>query len=141
MVLDKVVSELWDLSLNKSTRTVYEAGFKAFKKKSDIYLIRNIRVSGEILIYFVAHCFSFLQVKYSTIKTYLAGIRFAYIKAGFQDLYSFQNGIPYQQDNVVQPRLPITAEIHSKICNALWLGVFGPNEDLVLETAFCLALF
>jgi len=158
VVLDKVVSELWDLSLNKSTRNVYEAGFRAFKKFSDLYLFRSMchtypPVSEEILIYFVAHCFHFLHVKYSTIKTYLAGIRFAYIKAGFQDPCCFQNGLPYQrlknilkavkksQDNVVKPRLPITAEILRKICNALRLGVFGPYEDLVLETAFCLAFW
>ena len=101
------------------------------------------RVLEEILIYFVAHCFSFLHVKYSTIKTYLAGIRFAYIKAGFQDPCCFQNGLPNQrlkntlkavkksQDNVVKPRLSITAEILRKICKTLRLGVFGPYEDLV----------
>ena len=39
----------------------------------------------EILIYFVAHCIRVLQLKYSTIKTYLIGIWFTYVKAGFQD--------------------------------------------------------
>ena len=45
------------------------------------------------------------------------------------------------QDNVVKPRLSITAEILRKICKTLRLGVFGPYEDLVLETAFCLAFW
>ena len=103
----------------------------------------------------MAHCFSFLQLKYSTIKTYLAGIRFAYIKVyqGFQDPCCFVNGQPFlrlqtilkavkkSQDNVVNPRLPITAEILSKMCNVLRSGFLGPCEDLVLETAFCLAFF
>ena len=101
----------------------------------------------------MAHCFSFLQLKYSTIKTYLAGIKFAYIKAGFQDPCCFVNGQPFlrlqtilkavqkSQDKVVKPRLPITAEILSKMCNVLRSGFLGPYEDLVLETAFCLAFF
>ena len=94
-----------------------------------------------------------MTLKYSTIRTYLAGIRFAYIKAGFQDPSCFVNGQPFlclqtilkavkkSQDNVVKPRLPITAEISSKMCNVLRSGFFDPYEDLVLETAFCLAFF
>ena len=42
---------------------------------------------------------------------------------------------------MVKHRLPITAEILRKICKTLRLGVFGPYEDLVLETAFCLAFW
>ena len=83
----------------------------------------HLTISEEILIYFVAHCCSFLQLKYSTIKTYLVGIRFAYIKAGFQDPCCFVNGQPFlrlqtilkavkkSHDNIVKPRLPITGEI------------------------------
>ena len=40
-------------------------------------------ISEEMLSNFLAHCFSFLQLKYSTIKKYIAGIRVAYIKASF----------------------------------------------------------
>ena len=99
----------------------------------------------------MAHCFSFLQLKYSTIKTYLAGIRFAYIKTSYQDPCCFVNGWPFlylqtilkavKKSQVVKARLPITAEILSKMCNVLRSGFLGPYEDLVLETAFCLALF
>ena len=33
-------------------------------------------MSEDLLIYFVTHCQSVLKLKYSTIKLYLAGIRF-----------------------------------------------------------------
>ena len=99
----------------------------------------------------MAHCFSFLQLKYSTIKTYLAGIRFAYIKTSYQGPCCFVNGRPFlylqtilkavKKSQVVKARLPITAEILSKMCKVLRSGFLGPCEDLVLETAFCLALF
>ena len=113
----------------------------------------HLTISEEMFIYFVAHCFSFLQLKYSTIKTNLAGIRFPYIKTGFQDPCCFVNGQPFlhlqtilkavkkSQDNVVKPRLSITAKNLSKMCNVLRSGYLGPYEDLVLQTAYCLAFF
>ena len=89
------------LAPNKSSRTVYEADFRTLRF-SDMSPSRDVSlahptISKEILIFFVAHCFSFLQLKYSTIKTYLAGIRFTYIKAGFKDpwmLFSKWPAIP-----------------------------------------------
>ena len=118
MVLGSVDDQLWDMSINKSTRTVYEAGFRAFRRFSDMYPYGSLSpthptISEEILFYFVVHCFSFLQLKYSTMKTYLAGIRFVYIKAGSQDPCCFVNGqsflrlqtilkaVKKSQDNVV----------------------------------------
>ena len=86
-------------------------------------------ISQEIIIIFVANSFSFLQLKYFTINTYLAGIRFSWIKASFQDTCCFVNGQPFlrlqtilkavkkSQYNVVKTKLPITAEILSKMCN------------------------
>ena len=139
---------------------MYEAGFRAFGRFSDLYPSGSLSpthpaVTEEILIYFVAYCFSFLQLKHSTIKTYLAGIRFAYIKACFQDPCCLSNGQPFlrlhtilkavkkSQDVSVKPRLPITADISIKLwdCNELKSGFLGPYEDLVLETAFSLVFF
>ena len=158
MVLDDVIDKLWDRAINRSTRAVYEAGFRAFHRFSNLYPSGSLSsthpaISEDILIYFVAHCVDTLQLKYSTIKTYLAGTRFAYIKAGFQDPCCFPNGQQYlrlrailkavkkSQDNTVKPRLPITASILSQCCQSLRSGFLGAYEDLVLETAFCMAYF
>ena len=158
VVLDDVINKLWDIYINRSTRTVYEAGFRAFHRFSSTYPFGYLShthpaISEDILIYFVAHCVSSLHLKYSTIKTYLAGTRFAYIKAGFQDTSCFPNGQPFlrlqailkavkkSQDNIVKPRLPITSSILSQICRTLRSGFLGAYEDLILETAFCLAFF
>ena len=96
VVLCSIVDQLWDMSINKSTTTVFEASFRAFRRFSDMYPCGSLNpthltISEEMFIYFVAHCFSFLQLKYSTINTYLAGIRFPYIKTGFQDIYYSRN--------------------------------------------------
>ena len=84
---------------------------------------------------------------------YRADIRFAYIQAGFQDPCCFINGQPFLRlqtvlkavkkslDNVVKPRLPITTEMLSKMCNVLRSRFLGTYEYLVLETAFSLAFF
>lgn len=37
-------------------------------------------VNESLLVYFVTHCKSVLKLKYETIKLYLAGIRFYYIR-------------------------------------------------------------
>ena len=158
VVLDDVIDKLWDISINRSTRAVYEAGFRAFHRFSNLYPSGNLShthpiISEDILIYFVAYCVSSLHLKYSTIKTYLAGTRFAYIKVGFPDPCCFPSGQPFlrlrtilkavkkSQENVVKPRLPITAVILGQLCQQLRSGFLGAYEDLVLETAFCLAFF
>ena len=41
--------------------------------------------NGDILEYFVCHCTSNLKLCYTTIKSYLAGIRNCYIKAGYNN--------------------------------------------------------
>lgn len=43
-------------------------------------------VNESLLVYFVTHCKSVLKLKYETIKLYLAGIRFYYIRAGHGDM-------------------------------------------------------
>ena len=122
MVLDDVIDKLWDRAINRSTRAVYEAGFRAFHRFSNLYPSGSLSrihpaISEDIFIYFVTHCVDALQLKYSTIKTYLAGTRFAYIKAGFQDPCCFPNGQQYlrlrailkavkkSQDNTVKTKI------------------------------------
>ena len=59
VILGSVVDQLWDMSINKSTRTVYEAGFRAFRKFSYMYPSESLSpthptLSEEILINFMA---------------------------------------------------------------------------------------
>ena len=55
MVLSSVVDGLWDRSLSRTTRTVYESGFRAFERFSDLYPSGSLSpthpaVTEEILI-------------------------------------------------------------------------------------------
>ena len=123
MVLSSVVDGLWNRSLSHTTtvqdsitRTVYEAGFRAFAWFSDLYPSGSLSpthpaVTEKILIYFVAHCFSFLQLKHSTIKTYLAGMQvFRILVVSLR--------LPTHASRVVQDgrRMLVACVLGSRIC-------------------------
>jgi hypothetical protein len=50
-----------------------------FLALDNVHWISFPLISEAILILFVAHFFSVLRLQYSTIKSYLCGVRFAYI--------------------------------------------------------------
>ena len=66
MVLGGVVSQFYDMSLNRSTRAVYQASFRAFRRVSVIYPVGNAShthppISEEIIILFFAYCYNLWQ--------------------------------------------------------------------------------
>ena len=49
-------------------------------------------VSEAVLCLYIAHCFKTSQLRYTTIKLYLSGIRFAYLRTGVPcPLIEFEN--------------------------------------------------
>lgn len=105
-------------------------------------------VNEDVLIYFVTYCHSFLKLKWSTIKLYLAGIRFHYLQAGhanpFHALDRLQciiRAIKRSQIPSSKPRLPIDIKVIVQICDLLHKGVFSPTLDVTLECMCLLAFF
>lgn len=110
-------------------------------------------VSEDILIYFLAHCHQALSLRYTTIKSYLCGIRFEYLRAGRSSPLLDNNGQPYQrleaifrsikklQGQSTSRRLPITAPILRTLCQTLRAGVFSPFVDTLMATVCCVAFF
>ena len=105
-------------------------------------------LNEDVLIYFVTYCHSFLKLTWSTIKLYLAGIRFHYLQAGhanpFHALDRLQciiRAVKRSQICSSKPRLPIDINIIVQICNLLHKGVFSPDIDLTLECMCLLAFF
>lgn len=157
MELNQTVNDLWDSALTSSTRGVYHTGFTAyttFLLLSGVYWISALPpVSEDLLMFFVAHCFRTLSIKASTIKLYLCGIRYTYMRAGhanplvarngqaFARLNTILNGVKKQQGVTRKPRLPITFSILEKICLLLRSGVFSPFLDIMMETACTVAFF
>ncbi|XP_021367462.1 uncharacterized protein LOC110459501 [Mizuhopecten yessoensis] len=155
--LNQTVNDLWDSALTSSTRGVYHTGFTAYKTflllSGVNWLCTMPPVSEDLLMFFVAHCFKTLNIKASTIKLYLCGIRYSYMRAGhanplvardgqaFIRLNTILNGVKKQQGVTRKPRLPITFNILEKICLLLRSGVFSPFLDVMMETACTVAFF
>ena len=100
------------------------------------------------LLYFVAYCQKTLNLKYQTIKLYLAGIRHFIIRLGGYDpmannvrLPIILRGIQKSQDNSTKERLPITGAVLEELCTLLSRGVFSVFKDLMLQCAFMMAYF
>ncbi|XP_063425851.1 uncharacterized protein LOC134709631 [Mytilus trossulus] len=148
VVLNKIVHQLWDIAIASKTRSAYETGFKHFER---FMLLNNFKfnylppISEDILIYFTAYCFHFLKLQYSTIKLYLCGIRYKYLKNNCKDplesdyntpldrLSYILNSVKKLQKPNNKKRLPITFDILEKIIFRLRQGVFTPFIDLMLE--------
>jgi len=106
-----------------------------------------------LFIFFVAHCVRVLHLKATTIKLYLCGIRFCYMRAGcgnplqtndgnsLSRLNTVMRGVKKQQGLSTRPRLPITFDILQRLCSFLRAGSFSPFLDIMLEAAFTLAFF
>ena len=158
-VLNAVVDELWDSALAPATRDAYQRGFACFKRFAIMYLIPknyvyNLPVINEnTIVYFIVYCFHNLKLKFCTIKLYLAGIRYAYIRAGcanrlisnagtpLTSVSNILNAVKRIQGQQRKTRLPITFNILCKIVYHSRKGVFSPYIDVMLEAACTLAFF
>ena len=155
--MNDVLQHLWSSALNENTRQSYETGMKCFV---NFLALNNIHTRGillpvneDILLLFVAHCYSVLNLRYTTIKIYLSGVRFCYLQAGvsnplwnandnLQRLNAIMRSIKKVQGVSTSKRLPITFDIlSSTMCKELRNGIFTPFTDLMLEAVFCTAFF
>jgi hypothetical protein len=110
-------------------------------------------VCEDLFVYFVTHCHSRLKLKYSTIRTSLAGIRMLYIEQSGINPFVLGTGQPMlrlhwilraikrEQGAVTSHRLPITYPVLVNLLQILQLGVFGPYTDLLMQAACLLAFF
>ena len=105
-------------------------------------------VSEDIMLHFCTYCQQVLNLKYCTIKLYLAGVKYYYVCKGYVDPTANRNrlnyvlrGIQKSQDNTKKVRLPITFTILQEMCELLGKGVFDVRTDLMLQNVFSMAFF
>ena len=108
-------------------------------------------LSETILIRFVTFCHQYLDLKYNTIKLYLAGIRFHYLREGNTNPFANSERLEYILKGVkrsqaitgtnTEKRFPITYNILCSITSALQNKVFSFNVDLLLLCACQMAFF
>ena len=106
-------------------------------------------ISEDIVINFVTYCQNVLHLRHDTIKLYLSGIRFHYIKANNVDILSNTLQLPYilkaikrTQVNVTSGlRLPITFNVLIDLCNIISRGFQSPFIDIMLKCIYTLAFY
>ena len=154
--LKPVVEKMWDTSLSKNTLLVYTSGMKSFRQ----YLTAKgavdaqeitPEISDDILIQFIAYCSQILNIKYSTIKLYLCGIRYHYLRHGRSSplesswtsarVYTFLNSVKRNQTNTKRERMPIDINVLKKIVNHLNGKVSKSYTDKLMTAACMLAFF
>ena len=154
--LNSVVDYLWSEAVGGRTKQAYNTGMRCFRT---FLALNNFICDGSIpvvdenmLILFVAHCFSVLHLKYGTIKLYLNGIRFHYLQLGIKNplcdsspnlerLHTILRAIKRIQGSTVRSRLPITFDILHNMCKRIRKGLFSPFLNIMLEAAFTAAFF
>lgn len=107
-------------------------------------------VTEDIFIRFVTHCQRSLSLRYNTIKLYLAGVRFHYIRHNMGDPLANTLRLPYilraiqRTDNsTTNSRFPITCDILFKMCNVLKseCRLFDPFMRVMLQCVFKTAFY
>ena len=149
---------LWDHALSKSTLTTYQSAISAFLRflalSSGIPAMPDANgllpsFSENCLTDFVNYCQSVLHLRHDTIKLYLAGIKFHYIKHNNVDILCDNLQLPYllkavkrTQCNVPTGlRLPITFDILVELCDVLSRGFYSQLVDLMLKCIYTTAFY
>ena len=151
------INKLWDASISPQTARTYQTAIDNFLRfvanSKFVYQGKLPIVNEEFLMRFAVYCHKALQLTYSTIKLYLAGIRFHYVKAGLQNplvnnerLEYIFRGIRrsqtmYWYNGDREKRFPITFDILVKITKLLDKGLFSPYTDKMMSTVCQMAFF
>ena len=150
-----LVENNWDAAISNSTRRTYTTAIQCFLKFFVMYFsvsgltLQNLPcINEDVIIRFVTHCQHALKLRFDTIKLYLAGIRFHYLRQGHADplvgtdrLQIILRGIKRSQNNIRKVRLPITSFILKQLCDLLDKGFMSPQIDLMLQCIFKVAFY
>ena len=151
--LSVLVEKLWEASLSKNTKQVYKTGINCFVNflKMNRFIDFHMEfshIAEDHFILFVTYCKYVLNLKFDTIKLYLAGVRHFFIRYQKQDPFEksvrldyIMRGIKKLQVNTTSKRFPITSNVLLVMCNKLKEGIFSPFIDVMLLCIFKMAFF
>lgn len=145
-------------ALSARTKSTYASGVRAFQTFCVMHGLNFCFgpppvPDEDFLTYFVCHCATHLKLTYSTIKSYLAGVRNLYVERGLgnpltrlngQPMLSLElvlRGIKKQCKPVTPKRLPVTCDVLNTLCQALNGQIFDMYTDLLMKAACCAAFF
>ena len=152
-----MLDTLWQAVIAPSTRMVYSTGYNTFRRflalSGYVQQTGIVPVTENVLVYFLAHCYSVLKLQHSTILTYFAGIRFTYLSNGFSNPLITSTGLPLYRLQMLlkavkkvqtvhyRPRFPLDADLLRILTQSLTSGIFGPFSDRMMKAACTMAFF
>ena len=155
--LRETVNSLWNNAVSARTLSAYQTGLRSFQQ---FLLMNNLaqhmdplpRVSEDVVCLYIAHCYQTLHLRHTTIKLYLCGIRFEYLRAGVPcpliahddssvRINTLLNAVKRIQGQVKRPRHPIDSTILNKMCDCLVAGYVSSYMDCLLHAACVTAFF
>ncbi|KAL0148448.1 hypothetical protein M9458_056258 [Cirrhinus mrigala] len=135
--------------LAPSTLSAYLTGWNCFKAYHSYYQIPFPLLDVWSICNFVTHAHSNLNIRASTIQTYLSRINFILKLATGEPCHSISHshvtmlikGLRKQEPASSARRLPLTSDLLSQCICTLRSGYMSPPIDRMLECMFLLAFF
>ena len=156
-ILRANTEDIWKYALSPSTMRTYNAAYSLYLKflvLCNWFLPERKApppISEDLVIKFVIYCADILHLKWSTIKLYLAGVRFHFIKAGYGKPLDYCAKLSYiikavrrrqsLLDEESRNREPITFKILYAMCQLLRAGAFNSHTDEMLMCVFQMSFF
>ena len=153
--MDSAITDLLNHAVSSRTLSSYNVGVDLYKRflllQGFVWKDNELPPVSEILLMrFVAYCDEHKNLKYSTVKLYLCGIRFYYLRfGGFNPiecngrpmicLKTILIGLKKKVPNVKSIRLPITVNILYRMCKLLRSNIFSNFVCVMLEAACVMA--
>lgn len=153
--MDSAITDLLNHAVSSRTLSSYNVGVDLYKRflllQGFVWKDNELPPVSEILLMrFVAYCDEHKNLKYSTVKLYLCGIRFYYLRfGGFNPiecngrpmicLKTILTGLKKKVPNVKRIRLPITVNILYRMCKLLRSNIFSNFVCVMLEAACVMA--
>ena len=155
--MEKTVNSMWDSALSPNTTKAYTAGmdryrqFMALLDNVPVHAIVHPRIAEDTIINFIAYLHKVAKIHYSTIKLYLCGIRFHYLRHGLSSplstsvnnarIYTFLKSVKRSQPSSNPKRLPVDIHMLHRIVEYLDKGCFGKFDDTLMKACCTLAFF
>ena len=147
---------LLDHTLSPTSHSSYASGYRLFSRfasMSGIDIQSSSFLSPLLLLRFIAFCHTVRGLQSSTIRSYLAAIRFFRLRAGFSDPFLDQHGAVIPQIKMAllgarrlhftTPRQckPISLHLLFQLVAVLRQCVFGSFDDALMHVALTTAFW
>ena len=148
--LEKDVQKYFENGLAGTTRRTYQSGINKFVHFCNIYHVTSpLPVSQSLLCSYISHLAN-SGLAYSTIKTYLAAVRYLQISNDLPEpravpmpkLSLVERGIrrTRSEESSCRPRLPVTPTILRQL-RSLWSREASDYDVILMWAACCTAFF